>query len=91
MNFVQKTRNNIASQLGIELTVDEVTDSIQRCLVLCELVRGVDWSWLRDATTTGEILAARWRLEEITGDVLSMSQFNRLRDIILDIDTQVNP
>lgn len=91
MNIIQKIRNKVANQHGIELTLTEVTESIERCMVLCELVRGVDWSWLRDATTTGEILAARWRLEEITGDVLSMQDFNRLRGIILDVDAQVNP
>lgn len=92
MNIVHKIRNRMANQLGIERTPEQVEHELVCVLILEQLVQGVDWSWLRNAKTPGQLLVAAQRMKGILDDPsLSLEEFLKIRDIILAIDERVNP
>ena len=86
----QKLRARLAIELGVEMTVDEVSDAMVKADKLVKLVRGQDWTWLRDADTPGKLCVVCYRMQRILEMRLSWDECCRIRKIILQIDERVN-
>ena len=90
MSPEQKLRARLANELGVEMTVDEVSDAMGKADKLVKLVRGQDWTWLRDADTPGKLCMVYFRIQHLLGMALSWDECCRIRKIILQIDERVN-
>ena len=86
----QKLRARLANELGVEMTVSEVSDAMEKTDALVMLVRGQNWNWLRDADTPGKLCMIYYRMQRILGTPLSWDEACRIRTILLKIDERVN-